>query len=107
MEEVSSAPEGEQADLHRQDQRYAVGDRVLLSTANMPVPRNLTRKLSRLYDGPFTVEKVVSDNAYRLKLPESVRMHPVFNVSQLRPYIDPFRKVPWEDRRTITTSCGG
>ena len=35
--------------------------RVLLSTANMPVPRNLTRKLSRLYDGPFTVEKVVSD----------------------------------------------
>ena len=92
--EESRQRQKRQADLHRQDQRYAVGDRVLLSTANMPVPRNLTRKLSRLYAGPFTVEKVVSDNAYRLKLPESVRMHPVFNVSQLRPYIDPSEKFP-------------
>ena len=92
--EESRQRQKRQADLHRQDQRYAVGDRVLLSTANMPVPRNLTRKLSRLYDGPFTVEKFVSGNAYRLKLPESVRMHPVFNVSQLRPYIDPSEKFP-------------
>ena len=28
----------------------------------------------------------MGQNAYRLELPASVRLHPVFNVSQLRPY---------------------
>ena len=63
------------ADAHRQDQEYAVGDRVLLSTANVAVPKNLTRKLSRLYDGSFTIEARVGRNAYRLTLPTSVRLH--------------------------------
>ena len=46
--------------------------------------------------------KLLVTNAYRLKLPESVRMHPVFNVSQLRPYIDPSEKFPG---RTVEPSC--
>ena len=75
------------ADRRRQDQRYAVGDRVLLSTANLPVPQNLTRKLSKLYEGPFYIEECKGENAYKLTLPESVKLHPVFNVSQLRPYV--------------------
>jgi hypothetical protein len=82
------------ADRRRQDQRYAVGDRVLLSTAHLAVPANLTRKLSKLYEGPFLIEACVGENAYRLALPETVRLHPVFNVSQLRPYHDPSGKFP-------------
>ena len=74
------------ADTRRQDQEYAVGDMVLLSTANLALPRNLTRKLARLYGGPFEVKERVGQGAYRLILPDSVRLHPVFNVSQLRPY---------------------
>ena len=77
------------ADTKRQEQEYAVGDRVLLSTANVTLPRNLTRKLAKLYDGPFKVKARVSTNAYELELPASVQLHPVFNVSQLRPYHDP------------------
>ena len=42
--------------------------------------------MAKLYDGPFQVLERVSQNAYRLDLPASVRLHPVFNVSQLRPY---------------------
>ena len=61
---------------------------MLLSTANLAVPQNLTRKLSKLYEGPFVVEAKVGENAYRLGLP-AVKLHPVFNVSQLRPYHDP------------------
>ena len=46
------------ADTHRQEQKYSVGDRVLLSTANLTLPRNLSRKLARLYDGPFRGESL-------------------------------------------------
>ena len=82
------------ADRRRQDQEYAVGDRVLLSTAHIAVPPNLTRKLAKLNDGPFTIEARFGENAYRLRLPESVKLHPVFNVSQLRPYNDPAGSFP-------------
>ena len=82
------------ADTKRQEQEYAVGDRVLLSTANVTLPKNLTRKLAKLYDGPFKVKARVSTNAYELELPASVRLHPVFNVSQLRPYHDPSARFP-------------
>ena len=43
------------ADRWRQDQQYAVRDRVLLSTANLAIPSKLTRKLSKLYEGPFVI----------------------------------------------------
>ena len=82
------------ADTRRQEQQYSVGDRVLLSTANIAMPPNLTRKLARLYDGPFRVKACINDNAYELDLPASVRLHPVFNVSQLRPYHDPSARFP-------------
>ena len=90
----SQARQKRLADVRRQDQEYAVGDSVLLSTANLPMPRNLTRKLARLYDGPFEVQERIGQNAYRLKLPASVRLHPVFNVSQLRPYRQPTDMFP-------------
>ena len=57
------------ADRRRQDQRYAIEDRVLLSIARLAVPPNLTRKLAKLYEGPFVIEACVGDNAYRLTLP--------------------------------------
>ena len=82
------------ADRHRQDQQHEVGDRVLLSTANLPVPQNLTCKLTKLYEGPFVVESRIGENVYRLTLPEAVKLHPVFNVSQLRPYYDPSGMFP-------------
>jgi transposase InsO family protein len=82
------------ADTRRQEQKYSVGDRVLLSTANLTLPRNLTRKLARLFDGPFKVKACIGDNAYELDLPASVQLHPVFNVSQLRPYEDPSARFP-------------
>ena len=89
------------ADRRRQDQRYAVGDRVLLSTANLAVPPNLTRKLRKLYEGPFYIEECKGENAHKLTLSESVNLHPVFNVSQLRPYIYPSGVFPG---RTIDPS---
>lgn len=52
--------------------------------------RNVTtlrpqKKLDWKNLGPFRITKVVSPWAYRLDLPSSMRIHPVFNVSLLRP----------------------
>ena len=44
-----------------------------------PVP-----KLFSQFCGPFTVLKKVGQVAYKLELPETSRVHPVFHVSRLR-----------------------
>jgi hypothetical protein len=36
--------------------------------------------------GPFRVSKQVNEVAYRLDLPSSMKIHPVFHVSLLEPY---------------------
>ena len=33
--------------------------------------------------GPYTIEKVVSSNVVKLRLPSSMRIHPVINMSQI------------------------
>ena len=40
------------------------------------------------YDGPFEVIKRVGNVAYRLKLPERMKVHPTFHVSFLKPYYE-------------------
>ena len=75
-----------QANKHRRDVQFRVGDRVRLSTTNLKLPSTMTKKLMAKYIGPFTVEKVVSPVAYKLKLPKNLKIHPVFHVSLLQPW---------------------
>ena len=58
---------------------FSVGQRVLLSTAHMSLPAG--KKLSQRWLGPFVILGRVGPVAYRLGLPETLRMHPVFHVS--------------------------
>ena len=43
-------------------------------------------KLLPLHYGPYTITKVVGDNAIELSIPPFLGMHLVFNVDLLRPY---------------------
>jgi RNase H-like domain found in reverse transcriptase/Integrase zinc binding domain/Retroviral aspartyl protease/Chromo (CHRromatin Organisation MOdifier) domain len=77
------------ADRHRRHITFAVGDRVLLSTEHLRmVGVKRTPKLTFKYIDPFTVLRVVGSNAYELKLPDNMNLHPVFNISRLKQYTD-------------------
>ena len=77
---------------------YKSGDRVFLDANDIKTTRP-SQKLSHRRLGPFTIEKQVSPNAYRLRLPHSMsRLHPVFNVVKLTPApVDP---IPGRRSRT-------
>jgi hypothetical protein len=77
------------ADKKRQDYNFSVGDQVLLklqsytqsTVASKPYP-----KLAYKFYGPYTILKKVSTAAYRLQLPKHAEIHPVFHISQLKPF---------------------
>jgi hypothetical protein len=62
---------------------------VLLRAKNITTSR-LSKKFDARYLGPFTVSKRIGKLAYKLELPSSMaRVHPVFNVSLLKPWREP------------------
>ena len=79
------------ADRHRRPLRLDVGQRVLLRVTPLRRIAHLGRrgKLSPRYIGPFEVVEKVNDVAFRLRLPEDLsKIHDVFHVSQLKPWIE-------------------
>ena len=77
-----------QTNWHRSDTpAYEVGDRVWLSTDNLCLPR-ASRKLSECWLGPYAITKLVGTNAVELRLPRSMHIHPIVNVSCVKPYCE-------------------
>ena len=66
---------------------YAVGDRVWLSTNNLHLP-HASRKLSEHWLGPYAITKLVGTNAVELRLPHSMHIDLVVNISHMKPYCD-------------------
>ena len=66
---------------------FHVGDKVWLSTRNLrlKVP---SKKLAPKYMGPFQVTAQINEVTFRLDLPDSIRVHPVFHCSLLKPYVE-------------------
>jgi transposase InsO family protein len=64
---------------------YQVGDKVWLLRRNIRTTRPCEKfDFQRL--GPFPIAAQINDVAYRLELPSSMHIHPVFHVSLLEPY---------------------
>jgi hypothetical protein len=58
---------------------------VSVVTANLFLRGQPNRKLRDRQLGPFTVEEQIGKHGDGLKLPATVRLHPVFHVNNLRP----------------------
>jgi hypothetical protein len=81
-----------QADKHRQERRFEVGDWVYVKLqpyVQMSVVRRSNQKLSYKYFGPFLILQQVGPVAYKLQMPETSQIHPVIHVSQLKKALSP------------------
>jgi transposase InsO family protein len=70
---------------------YQPGDKVWLSSKNIRTQRP-SKKLDSKNLGPFEIVKKVGATSYELKLPASMRIHPVFHSNLLR--LDPDTPLP-------------
>ena len=61
---------------------------MLLSTKNLKyqMVSRRTEKLTKRFFGPYKVKVIISINAIELKLPNSIKIHPVVNVSRVWKY---------------------
>jgi hypothetical protein len=93
----------QQADKHRQERVFNVGDWVYLKLqpyVQTTLARRSCQKLSYKYFGPYKILQRVGERAYKLDLPESSKIHSVVHVSLLKKQISP--SVPVQDDTALT-----
>jgi hypothetical protein len=82
------------------DSVFREGAKVLVSTRNIRLlirakdGETRKEKLLPRYMGPFEIEKKVNEVAYKVKLPEHLKIHNVFHVSLLREFRESGRYQP-------------
>lgn len=79
-----------QADKHRTEREFSIGDQVLLKLQlyiQSSVALRANHKMAFKFFGPFTILEPIGLVAYKLDLPPTSRVHLIFHVSQLKPYI--------------------
>jgi hypothetical protein len=80
--------QAEQVNRRRRDVHLHVGQLVLLSSKNLSWPASVTKKFVPKFLGPFKVLEVVGTVNYRLDLPATLPVHPVFHISLLKPWVE-------------------
>jgi len=72
-----------------------------LSTKDLVFKERPSKKLMERHVGPYAIEKIVSSNAVKLKLPSSMRIHLVVNVSQIVRYKEQVKEQKKEEGKLV------
>lgn len=91
------------ADKGRREKSFEVGDWVWVKPQayrQLSLTQRKNWKLAAKYVGPYQIQEKIGFVAYKLKLPTSSKVHPVFHVSLLKPYFGPPVTEP-EDNHTV------
>ena len=83
----------------REREEYRIEDLVLLSMKDLKwqMKGRRSEKLTEHFVGPYKVKGVVSSNAIELKLPKSIKIYSVVNVSRVqlyKPQVEGQKKIP-------------
>ena len=65
---------------------FIKGQKVWLDTCNLKTSHH--KKIAPKREGPFEIDEVLGPVTYRLKLPETWKIHNVFHAILLRPYTE-------------------
>jgi len=68
---------------------------------NLVFKERLVKKLIERYVGPYEIEEVVLKNTVKLKLPSSIRIHLVVNVSRVKRYKELMKRQRVEEPKLI------
>lgn len=71
-----------QANKHRREIDFKVGNKVWVTTRHWQTDRP-SKKLANQMEGPYEILEQVG-HSFRLKLPDSMKIHPVFHAEKLR-----------------------
>jgi len=107
-EEVKAALKKTQEEMKRyadrgrkETEKWKKGDRVLLSTKDLVFKERPSKKLTKRYVGPYAIEEVVFSNVVKLRLPSSMRIHLVVNVSRIVRYKEQMKGQKKEEGKPI------
>ena len=77
----------ETAERSLESRKYKENDQVWLNGRNLKTHQQTNKLVPRHY-GPFQIIKVISPVVYKLELPDQWRIHNVFHIDLLSPYIE-------------------
>jgi hypothetical protein len=95
-------------DQHRREIQFEEGDRVMAHLTKERFPRGTYNKLNMKNRGPCKIMRKFDENDCEIELPDDVGISPIFNVSDLYPYMKhdnkgskDQEKIQWEKQMLV------